>query len=288
MDQYRIVVGIEICKDTIRLAEIEHRDDGFFLSRIGGKNIENLQIDDLVEKISLLISEEAILGRIASVAIDTTLTKRDTINVDPDLGPREIIDFLNAEIEFHNDFGTEQFRPAYEIIRTMNDEYKEVFYAAVDKTLLSTIKDSCTRCGLDLQFIDLDHSCSELAINKLLKQAGTYILITIKDHHIEGGVSRNGERIAYKYLNCSDEPFYFVTKMAQDLESTGKEYAQKIFLAGPKVDNFLLDMLQKNADERYELFIPTSNLFLSSAVSRNAELTERPHLFSSAIGAALK
>ncbi len=288
MDQFRIVLGIEICKDIIRVAEIEHRADGFFLSRIAERNIENLQVDELVKQISLLINEEAMLGRIASVAIDTTLTERDTIDIDANLQTGEIIDFLNAEIDFHNDFGSQEFRPAYEITKTSEDGHKEVFYAAIDKTLLRTIKDACTRCGLDLQFIDLDHSCTELAINKLLKQTENYILITVKDHHVEGSFSKNSERIVYKYLNYYDEPFYFVTKMVQDLEFAAKEHVQKIFVTGVKVGSFLISTLQKNVDKRYELLVPTSNLLLSPVVSANVKLIEYPHLFFSVIGAAIK
>lgn len=288
MYQYRIVLGIEIRRNLVRLAEMEQRDDGFFLSRVGEKILQTLELDELVEKISLLISEEAMLGRIASIAIDSTLTERETIDVDSDLQDREIVDFLNAELEFHNDFSGQVFRPAFEITKTSDDGYKEVFYAAVNKSLLSIIKDSCTRCGLDLQFIDLDHSCSELAISKLLAPSGAYILVSVKDRHIEGGFCKNGERLVYKYLNYEDEPFYFVTKMAQDLESAGKEYAEKIYLSGARVDNFLVDMLQKNADSRYELLAPTSKLLLSSAVSEDENFIEHPYLFSSAIGAALK
>ncbi|MFZ1082907.1 MAG: hypothetical protein WAO19_13395 [Candidatus Kryptoniota bacterium] len=288
MDQFKIVLGIEICRGFIRVAEVEHRDDGFFLSRLVEKNIENMGVDELVQAISLLISEEAMFGRIASVAIDTALTERDTIDVDADLQAGEIVDLLKAEIDFHNDFGSQEFRPAYEIIKTSEDGFKEVFYAAIDKTLLNAIKDACTRCGLDLQFIDLDHSCTELLINRLLKWTGNYILVTVKDHYVEGSFSRNSERLAYKYLNYSDEAFYFVTKMAQDLESIAKEYVQKIFVTGMKADNFLIDMLQKNADNRYELLVPTSNLLLSSVVSANTKLAEHPHFFSSVIGAAIK
>ncbi|MGO9482671.1 MAG: hypothetical protein ACLP05_12955 [Candidatus Kryptoniota bacterium] len=288
MDQFRIVLGIEICKNIIRIAEIEHRDDGFFLSRLAAKNIDSLQVEELVQCISFLISEEAMLGRIASVAIDTTLTERGVVDVDADLQAGEIVNFLDAEIDFQNDFSSQKFRPAYEITKTTEDGFKEVFYAGIDETLLGTIKDACTRCGLDLQFIDLDHSCAELAIHKLLKDAENYILVTVKDHHVEGSFSKNGERVIYKYLNYSDEPFYFVTKIAQDVESAANEYAQRIYVNGSKVDNYLINVLQKNADTRYELLVPTSNLLLSPVVSEDEKSMAHPHFFSSVIGAAIK
>lgn len=207
MDQLRIVLGIEICKDVVRIAEVEHRSDGFFLSRIAEKNIKTLNADELVQKISLILREEKMRGRIASVAIDTTLTERDTIDVDADLQTEEIANFLKAEIDFHNDFSPREFKPAYEVTKTL-DGYNEIFYAAIDKTLIADIKNACTRCGLSLKYIDLDHSCSELAINKLFGHQENHILITVKDRQVEGSVSRNGQRLAYKYCNYPDEPLY--------------------------------------------------------------------------------
>jgi hypothetical protein len=287
MDRFRIVLGIEIRENTLRIAEVEHRESGFFLSRIAERNIDSLQLDELVQKISLVVNEEAILARTASVAIDTVMTERDTIPIDADLQEDEITSFLKAEIALHNDFDSKEFKPAYEIVRTENG-YNEIFYAAIEEHLLSAVKNACTRCGFDLQFIDLDHSCSELLINKLLPQMETYILVTVKDHQVEGSFLRKMNRIAYKYLQYSEEPFYFVTKIAQDLETFGKEFVSKIFVTGPKADSFLIDLLQKNADKRYELLNPKSNMLLSPVVSANTNFMEHPHMFSSVIGAALK
>lgn len=288
MKQYRIVLGIEIGKNILRAAEIEHREGNFFLSRVAERELETLQVGELVQKISVLISEEVMLSRIASVAIDTTLSKRDTIEVDSDLQPEEIVDLLKAEIDFHNNFGGQEFRPAYEITSTLEGGYKQVFYAAIDRTLLNSVKDAFTRCGLDLQYIDLDHSCTELAVNRLTRSSKNYILITVKDEQVEASFCVNGERKIYKYVNFSGEPFYHVTKIAQDLELLGKETAEAIYMTGIKVDTFLIDLLKKNVDRRYELFVPTQNLLLSPVASANTKLRTLPHHFSSAIGAALK
>ncbi len=288
MKQYRIVLGIEIGKNVLRAAEIEHREGSFFLSRVAERQLETLQVDELVQKISMLISEEVILSRVASVAIDTTLSERDTVEVDSDLQPEEIVDFLKAEIDFHKDFTGQEFRPAYEITGTSEDGYKEVFYAALDRNLLKSVKDAFTRCGINLQFIDLDHSCTELAVYKLMQSPKSYALITVKESQIEGSFCLGGERKIYKYIDFSGEPFYHVTRIAQELESLVRKDADTIYVTGTKVDNFLIDLLKKNVDKRYELFVPTQSLLLSPVVSANAKLKTLPHHFASAIGAALK
>ncbi len=288
MKEYRIVLGIEIGKKVLRVAEIEHRENGFFLSRIAEQPLTSLEVEDLVQKISYLINEEGILSRTVSVAIDTSFTPRDTLEVDSDLDNAEIIDFLKAEIDLHNEFTEERYMPAYQIFNTSSDGHKEIFYAAIEGKLLNNLKDSCTRCGLDLQFIDLDHSCTELSINKLQPRSNNYILITVKDDQVEGSFCKNGNRTAYKYLPYSNEPFYTVTKMAQTLESIAKEYVERIYVSGPTADEFLLGLLQKNVDERYELLNPVRNLILSPLASMNTKLDSLPHTFSSVIGAALK
>jgi Tfp pilus assembly PilM family ATPase len=288
MEEYRIVLGIEIGENILRAAEIEHREDAFFLSRIAEQHLASLEVDELAQKLSFLINEEGILSRTVSVAVDTTFAQRDTIEVDSDLGNAEIIDFLKAEIEFHNDFDGEQYVPAYEILSTSSEEHREVLYAALRNGLLSSLKDSCARCGLELQFIDLDHSCSELLINKLQPTSNNHILVTVKTHQIEGTFTKSGHKLAYKYLPYSKEPFYPVTKVAQALESISKEYIGKIYVTGETADTVLIDMLRKNVDERYELLNPTRNLMLSPLASKNHKLEEAPHNFSAVIGAALK
>lgn len=288
MKEYRIVLGIEIGSNILRSAEIEQRENGFFLSRIAEQQLASLEVDELVQKISFMINEEGILSRVASIAVDTSFTQRDNVEVDSDLERPEIVNFLKAEIEFHNNFADEQYSPAYEIINTSPDGPKEVFYAAIENKLLNNLKDFCTRCGLDLQFIDLDHSCSELAVNRLQPRSKNYILVTVKDRQIEGSYSKNGSRIAYKYLPYSNEPFYPVTKVAQALESIANEYVEKIYVTGPTADTFLLDMLVKNVDDRFELLNPVQDLMLSPLVSVNPKLSSVPHTFSAVIGAALK
>jgi len=286
--EFKIVVGLEIGSDFLRAAEVEHREDRFFLSRVAETKLLSLDTDELVQKISLLVNEEGILGRIASVSVDTTLTERDTIELDDDLQSQEIANFLKAEINLHSDFEGREYRPAYEITKSSGNGYNEVFYAALEKSLLSFVKDACTRCGLDLQYIDIDHSCSELTVNKLQPKLRTCILVTVKNKQIEGSFIKNGERIVYRYLSYSGEPFYFVTKMARDLETLAKKYAEKIFVTGTAADNFLIQLLQKNADKRYELLVPTQDLLLSPIVSSNTKLKTAPHHFSSVIGAAIK
>ncbi|MCL4511723.1 MAG: hypothetical protein M1470_11720 [Bacteroidetes bacterium] len=288
MEQYRIVLGIEIGRDFLRSAEVENRDGKFFLSRVAERKLETLEVEELVQVLSLLINEETILSRIASVAIDTTITERDTVEVDADLRPEEISGFLKAEISFHNNFSENEYRPAYEVVKTSREGYKEIFYAAINKPLLNSLRNACTRCGLDLQFIDLDHSCSETTINKLEQSVKNYVLVTVKSHQVEASFCKDGERNVYKYINYSGEPFYFVTKIVQDLESETNEYAEKIFVAGTTADVFLVDLLQKSVDKRYELLVPTQSLLLSPVASTNNKLKTVPHHFSPAIGAALK
>ena len=288
MKQYRIVLGIELGIDFIRIAEVEHREGEFFLSKVAERKIDAIQSDELVKVLTLLMKEESILSRIASVAIDTRMMSRDTIDIDADLGSDDISSFLRAEIDFHNKFTGKSYIPAYEFTKSRNDPYKEVFYAAMEKGLLFTLRDTCTRCGLDLQFVDLDHSCSELAVNKLIRDAGNYVLITVKDGQVEASLCSNGERMMYKYILYSGEPFYFITKVAQELEFKAKIDSDRIFLTGSAADSFLLDLLRENVDERYELIAPPGRMLLSSIVSENRELAEHPHRYSHAIGAALK
>ncbi len=288
MKQYRIVLGFELGRDFIRIAEVEHRDGEFFLSKVAEHKIEAIQADELVKTLSLLMKEESILSRIASVAIDTRMTSRDTIDIDADLGSDDVASFLRAEIDFHNRFTGKSFIPAYEITKSRIDPYREVFYAALEKGLLFTLRDTCTKCGLELQFVDLDHSCSELAVSKLIRDVGNYILVTVKEGQVEASLCSNGERMMYKYIMYSGEPFYFVTKAVQDLEFRGKIDSDKIFLTGSAADSFLLDLLRNNVDERYELINPTEKMQLSSVASENRELAEHPHRYSHAIGAALK
>lgn len=288
MEEYKIVLGIEIGENVLRAAEIEHRENVFFLSRVAEQHLASLEVDELAQKLSFLINEEGILSRTASIAVDTTFAMRDTIEVDSDLDHAEIIDFLKAEIEFHNDFDGQQYVPAYEILSTSSEDHREVMYAALQNGLLSNLKDACTRCGLELQFIDLDHSCSELVINKLQPISKNHILVTVKTRQIEGTFTKNGHKLAYKYLPYSKEPFYPVTKVAQALESISKEYVGKIYVTGQTADTFLIDMLHKNVDDRYELLNPTLNLTLSPLASKNHRLEEAPHNFSAVIGAALK
>ncbi len=288
MKQYRIVLGIELGRDFLRLAEVEHRDGEFFLSRVAEGKLETMQVDDLVRVLSLLINEESIMSRIASVAIDTSLMARDTIEIDSDLAPDEISRFLRGEIDFHNKFSGQAFIPAYEITKAPVDPYKEVFYAAMDKQFLVTLRDACTRCGLDLQFVDLDHSCSELSVNRLEHGLKNYILVTVKPGQVEASFCKNGERIFYRYANYSGEPFYFITKMSQDLETRAKVDADKIFVTGISADNFLIDLLQKTSDKRYELMDPLKELQLSAVASDNKELETHPNHYSHVIGAALK
>ncbi len=288
MQDYRIVLGLEINENVLRAAEIEHREDCFFLSRAADLRLASLDAEELVHKISYLINEEGILSRTVSVAIDSVLTRRDIVGVDSDLNDGEIAEFLKAEIDFHNDFLGEQFLPAFEVLSTSPEGDKDVFYAAIESRLLSNLKDSCTRCGLDLQFIDLDHSCSELVVNKLQPQTNNYILITVKDHQVEGSFCKGFDRSAYKYMPYSEEPFYSVTKIGQTLESIAKDYVDKIYITGTKADAFLLDMLQKNVDDRYELLNPTRKLVMSPFASANNSLDAFPQKYSAVIGAALK
>ncbi|MCL5267510.1 MAG: hypothetical protein M1469_05340 [Bacteroidetes bacterium] len=288
MEQYRIVLGLEVGRDFLRAAEVEHRNGEYFLSRIVERTLDSLKVDDLVQLISLLINEEAILSRTVSAAIDTTLLDKDTIDVDSDLQHEEIANFLKAETAFHNDFIKKEFRPAYEVVGMKPGAFKEIFYAAVDKELLESLKNACTRCGFELNFIDLDHSCSELTVNKLVRPSENYILITVKGEQIEGSFCKNGERAAYKYVNYSGEPFYFVTKISNDLESLVDDYAGKIYITGSSADTFLIDLLKKSTDTRFELLVPNQNMLQSPAVLLNPKLNPLPHYFSSVIGAALK
>jgi len=288
MKEYRLVVGIEIGNSILRAAEVEQRENGFFLSRIAEQPLISLEVDELVQKASFLINEQGILSRTVSIAIDTSLTQRDTVSVDPDLERAEVADLLKAEIEFHNNFSDGQYSPAYEVVSTPPEGHKEIFYAAMENKLLNNLKEFCTRCGFDLQFIDLDHSCSELSISKLEPRSKNYILVTVKEHQVEGSFSKDGHRISYKYLPYSNEPFYPTTKMAQTLELTSKEYVERIYVTGPAADTFLLGLLQKNVDDRFVLLNPVNGLLLSPLASMNQKLKSAPHNFSAVIGAALK
>lgn len=288
MKQYRIVLGIEVGKNFLRAAEVEHRDGTYFLSRLAEKKVETGEVDELVKTLSLLLNDESIMSRIASVAIDSSLMARDTIEIDPGMGSDEISRFLRAEIDFHNNFSGETFIPAYEITKTPVEPYKEVFYAAMRKDVLFKLRNLCTRCGLDLQYMDLDHSCSELAINKLTKDAGKYILITAKEGQVEASYCHGGERTMYRYIVHSGEPFYFITKLTQYLELKAKEDADRLFVTGDAADDFLVDLLRKNADERYELLNLAPGLQLSNVASESPLLETHAHHFSHVIGAALK
>lgn len=288
MKQYRIVLGIEIGRDFLRIAEVEHREQNYFLSKVAESAIEGIETDEVVRKLSALMNEESIMSRTASVAIDTSMLSRDTIDIDSGLGTDEVTGFLRAEIDFHNNFTGKSFIPAYEITGPHSDPYKEVFYAAMEKKLLFTLRDACTRCGLDLEFVDLDHSCSELAVSKLEHDAGNFILVTVKDGQVEASFSRNGERSIYKYILYEGEPFYFITKVVQELESKARLDADRIYITGKAADTFLIDLLQKNVDERYELLDPVGAMQLSGIAGENKTLEERPHCYSHVIGAALK
>lgn len=289
MEQYRIVLGLEIGEGFLRAAEVEHREGEFFLSRIAERKLDGLKVDDLVQTISLLINEESILSRIVSAAVDSSLLEKDTIDVDSDLRHEEVVNFLEAEAAFHRGLTEKRYRPAYDVLKLKGNSYKEIFYAAVEKEFLGSLKNACTRCGLDLHFIDLDHSCSELTVNKLVQSAqANYVLITVKEKQIEGSFCRRGERVAYKYARYSEEPFYSVTKLANDLESLADDYAERIYVTGTAADGFLIDLLQKSADERFELLLPGDGLLLSPVISTNPELNPLPHYFSSVVGAALK
>jgi len=286
--EYKIVLGIEINNSILRAAEVEQREKGFFLSRIAEQPIAALDGDELAQKISYLINEEGILSRTVSIAVDTLLTQRDTVPVDSDMERMEITNFLNSEIEFHNNFNGGQYVPAYEVVTTPADGHKEVLYAAIKDDLLKMLRETCTRCGLDLQSIDLDHSCSELLVKRLQAGSKTYILLTVKNGQVEGSLGKNGHRSSYKYMPYSSEPFYPVTKMAQTLESTTKDYVERIYITGPAADSFLLDMLRKNVDDRYELVNPARNLILSPLATLNQKFQSAPQNFSAVIGAALK
>lgn len=288
MKQFRIVLGIEVGKDFLRIAEVEHREGSYFLSRIAEKKFKSLETDDLVVALSQIINDESIMSRVASIAIDSTLMARDTIETDPELGPDEISRFIRAEIDFHNNFSGAAFIPAYETTKTQVDPYKEIFYAAMEKKLLITLRDTCTRCGLELQFMDIDHSCSEHAVNKLERDVKNWMLATVKEGQVEASFCREGERLIYRHLLYSGEPFYFITKLTRELEMKAKEDADKIFITGSLADNFLIDLLRKSVDERYELLNPVSGLQLSGVVSENNDIAASPHHYSHAIGAALK
>ena len=288
MKEYKIVLGIEVSNGLLRAAEIEHRETSFFLSRIVEQRLDSFEADELVHKISFLINEEGILSRTVSIAVDSSLTRRDTIDVDSDLEHAEILHFLKAELDFHNNFADGRYMPAYEVISTSPDGYKEIFYAAIEDHLLTKLKEACVKCGLDLKFIDLDHSCSELSINKLEPHSNDHTLITVKERQIEGSFTKMGRRIAYRHSLYSNEPFYPVTKMEQLLESFSKQYVKKFYVTGKAADTFLIDMLKKNVDERFELLNPVQNLLLSPLVSMNPKLESASHNFSAVIGAALK
>ncbi|HUI31209.1 MAG TPA: hypothetical protein VLX91_13435 [Candidatus Acidoferrales bacterium] len=288
MKDYRIVLGIEVGNKILRAAEIEQRENSFFLSRVAEQPLTSTEADELVQKVSLIINEEGILSRTASIAVDTSFTRRNTVDVDSDLERTEIVDLLRAELEFHDNFAGGQYMPAYEVVNTSPDGFKEIFYAAIENKLFNNLKDFSARCGLDLQFIDLDHSCSEISINKLTPRSKNFILITVKERQIEGSFSKDGRKIAYKYLPYSNEPFYPVTKLTQTLESISKEYVEKFYVTGQTADEFLIDMLQKNVDERFEMLNPAHNLMLSPLASMNPKLGSIPHVFSAVIGAALK
>ncbi len=275
-------------KTYLRAAEVEHREGSYFLSRVAERRIETGEVDELARTLSSLIDEESIMSKVASVAIDSSLMARDTIEIDSVMKPDEISRFLAAEIDFHNNFSGETFIPAYEITKTPVDPYKEVFYAAMKKDELFKLRNACTRCGLDLQFMDLDHACSELAVNRLVGKTGTYLLVNVKDGQVEASYCDNGERSMYKYVLHSGEPFYFITKLAQYLELKAKADADRIFVTGDKADDFLIDLLKKNVDDRYELLDVLPGLRLSSAASVDPALAEQPHRFSHVIGAALK
>jgi len=288
MKEFRIVLGVEIGANFLRAVEVEHRDGVFFLSHAAQRTVESLQVDNLVDKISHLVSEEAILSRVASIAIDSTLMERDTIDIDSDLPAQSVSEILKAEVDFHNDFNGKEYRPAYEVIKTHAEGFNEVFYAAIDKQLLDALRNSFTRCGLSIEFIDIDHGCSEVMAHKLGPRSKASIVVTVKANQVEATFLRNGERLAYRRISYTGEAFYFVTKIAQDLETIADENAEQIYVTGPSVDRFLIDLLQKNVDERYELLVPTERLQILPAADGNSEFKSLPHHYSSAIGAALK
>ncbi|HEY9166425.1 MAG TPA: hypothetical protein VIS48_09725 [Candidatus Kryptonia bacterium] len=287
-DPYRIVLGIDLGRDYLRAAEVEHRDEAFFVSRICDRKISGIGVDELVRELSAFVNEEGILSRVASVALDTTLFERDTITVDSDLNQEEISNLLKSEISFHHNFQEVDYRPAYQVLRSTDEGHNEIFYAAIDKGILVAVKDACTRCGLALQFVDLDHSCTEVAIIKLAQQMKNFIVVTVKEGQVEGSFCSEGQRTYYKYTYYSGEPFYFITKMAQDLESLADKYAEKFIVSGHKADSFMIDLLKKSSDSRFELFSLGEKILLSPLVASNEDMAASPHHFASVIGAALK
>ncbi len=287
MQLFRVVMGIEIAANYIRVAEIEHRTGQFFLSRIAEKTIASPGAEDLADALQSLIREESLLSTIASVAIDTTMTERDTIEVDSDLSNSEILSFVRAEVALHTGDAATTYKPAYQVVKSSESGHSEIFYAAMKSEFLDGLRRACAKCSLDLRFIDIDHSCIELAVSGLLA-ATSFSVVTVKEGQVEASICRNSERITYKSARYSDDPAYLIVRLVQDLEAAAGEIVPKIFLTGRKVDGTLVELLQKSVDDRYALLDPITNLHLSHFMASDKALHARSQLYSAAIGAALK
>ncbi len=287
MQLYRLILGVEISENYVRAAEVEHRDGEFFLSRVAQRELVSHEAGDLGHALDNLIEEESLLSKTASFAIDTALTQQDTIDVDPDLDDNEVVNFVKAELALHTGTAVSEYKPAYQIIGTSANGYPEVFYAAVKKGLLESLRIASMNCGLDLRFVDVDHSCSEIVATTLF-QLKNFVLVSVKENQVEASFCRNGARAAYRSSRYVDDPAYSVVRLVQDVESVVKESAPKVLICGRAASKNLVELFRTSVDERYEPLQPAQHLLLSHFVAANEELRTDLSLYSAAIGAALK
>ncbi|MGC8594789.1 MAG: hypothetical protein ACP5US_02000 [Candidatus Kryptoniota bacterium] len=291
MTELKVVSGIEITENLMRVAEVEHRGDNYFLSRVIEKEINPSNVDSMVDALTEIINEAGFFSNIASIAIDTNFAEIDTIPIDGSLSAQELQDLLLAEIRLHRDSPADDYRVAFEPVLPDSNSFQKVFYAGLQSQLIKNIRDAFIKCGINVRYIDLDHFCSELYLARLVKISGEgpIELVSVKSGRVEATLLDQGRRLGYRYSLYSGESFYFINKVVHDLEKDLNIDIERVFVTGSEADLFLINLLNKSTDRKvFQLLTPGEKLLRSPLVEKSSAYLNRPHTYSSAIGAALK
>lgn len=291
MVEYKVVTGVEITSNLMRVVEVEHREGSYFLSNVTEKSINPLNVNSMVGAIAEVFNDEGFFGNVASIAIDTNFAEIDIVPIDKSLSPAELNDFLLAEIGFHLESSGEGYKIAYELMPVDRNSVQRVFYAGLPRQLIVNIREAFLKSGVDVKYIDLDHFCSELYLTKLVDRSieQTFELVSVKPGRVESTLLHHGNRLGYRFYLFSGEPFYFVNKVVSDLEKSLGVQSELVFITGTEADSFLTNLLNKSSDGKvFQLVTDGQKLLKSPVVQKSPIYVAKPHLYSSAIGAAFK
>jgi|GEM_PF-6910638 hypothetical protein len=291
MAEFKVILGVEITSNLMRTAEVEHRGNSYFLSRVVEKVIDPGNVDSMVNALTEIINDGGFFSNVASIAIDTKFAEIDIVPIDSSLRTEELQDFLLAEIKFHRDSQSDEYRVAFEQMPSNHNSFQRVFYAGLEKQFIKNIRDAFVQCGISVKYIDLDHFCSELYLTKLveLSERITFELVSVKSGRVEATLLDNGRRLGYRYSLYSGEPFYFINKVVHDLEKDLNIEMDQVYVTGAEADSFLTNLLNKSSDRKFfQLLTPGQKLLKSPLVEKFSPYVNKPHLYSSSVGAALK